>query len=47
MYQKQKGLAMNSENLAKIYPIETKIVIRSSVARVVKKGGVKNEAELP
>jgi hypothetical protein len=26
MYQKQKGLATNSENLAKIYLIETKIV---------------------
>jgi hypothetical protein len=26
MYQKQKGLAMIGENLAKIYVIETKIV---------------------
>ena len=42
MYQKQKGLAMNSENLAKIYAIENKIVSLSSAGRVIeKKGGKK------
>jgi hypothetical protein len=39
MYQKQKVLAMNSENLAKPYTIETKIVSRSSRAWVAKKKG--------
>jgi hypothetical protein len=39
MYQKPKVLAMNGENLARIYIIETKIVSPSSVARVVRKRG--------
>jgi hypothetical protein len=42
MYQKQNGLAMNSENVAKIYLIESKIVNLSSVARVRKKRELKN-----
>jgi len=33
---------MNGENLVKIYPIETKIVRKTSVAMVMKKKGVKN-----
>jgi hypothetical protein len=33
MYQKQKGLAMDSKNLAKIYIVETKIVSSFLVAR--------------
>jgi hypothetical protein len=37
MYQKQKMLAVNSENFAKIYIIETKMVSLSPVARVMKK----------
>jgi hypothetical protein len=41
MYQKQKGLAMNGGNFKKIYPIETKIVMKSSVAWVTKKKGDK------
>jgi len=32
MYQKQKGLAMNTENPERIYIIETKIVSPSSLA---------------
>jgi hypothetical protein len=40
MYQKQKGLAMNSENVAKIYLIESKIVNMLSVGRVMKKRGI-------
>jgi hypothetical protein len=39
MYQKPNGLAMNSENLAKIYIIETKIVSLSPMARVAGKKG--------
>jgi hypothetical protein len=39
MYQKQNGLVMNSENMEKIYIVETKIVSKSSVARVMKKRG--------
>jgi hypothetical protein len=41
MYQKKKGLAMNSENFAKFYPIETKIVSLSLPAKVMKKRMVK------
>jgi hypothetical protein len=41
MCYKKKGLAMNSENLAKIYIVDNKIVSLSSAARVRKKGGVK------
>ena len=33
MYQKHKGLALNSENLEKIYIIETKIVSLSPGGR--------------
>jgi hypothetical protein len=39
MYQKQKGLAMNSENPAKIYIIENIIVSLSSAAMAMKKRG--------
>jgi hypothetical protein len=39
MYQKQKGLAMDGENLAKIYIIETKTVSLSSLARATGKKG--------
>ena len=39
MYQKHKGLAMNSEIFEKIYIIETKMVSLSSAAMVMKKGG--------
>jgi hypothetical protein len=39
IYQKQNGLAMNGENLAKIYIVEIKIVSRSLVARVMEKRG--------
>ncbi len=47
MYQKQKELAMMSENRAKIYVIEIKIVSLSSLARVRKeKGELKNEADI-
>jgi hypothetical protein len=42
MYQKQKGLAMVSEKLAKTYIIETEIVTLSSVARGHEKKGGKN-----
>ncbi len=42
MYQKVKELAINSENLAKNYTIENKILILSSAARAVKKKGDKN-----
>jgi hypothetical protein len=41
MYQKQKELTMMSENCAKIYIIEIKIVSLSSLARVMKKKGIK------
>jgi hypothetical protein len=42
MYQKQKGLAMDGENLAKIYIIETKSVSLSWLARFTgEKGGEK------
>jgi hypothetical protein len=37
MYQKQKGLAMNCEERAKIYHIETKIVSLSLLARITEK----------
>jgi hypothetical protein len=48
MYQKQKGLAMMSENCAKIYIIEVKVVSLPSLARLLKdKGGLKNEADIP
>ena len=40
---KQKGLAINSENLAKIYIIETKMVSSFSLARQRKNAGGKNE----
>jgi hypothetical protein len=39
MYYKQKGLAVNGENLGKFYVIEIKIVTQSSLARVRKKRG--------
>jgi hypothetical protein len=39
MCQKQKGLVMSSENLAKIYIVEIKIVSSSSIARVRGKKG--------
>ena len=45
MYQKQKWLAMISENLAKIYIIETKIVNSFRVARQRKNAGGKNEGK--
>jgi hypothetical protein len=38
---------MNSENLAKTYVIENKIVSLSLAARVMEKNGVKNEANFP
>ena len=41
MYQKQKGLAMNGENLTKTYIIEINIVSRSQVGGVMGKKGVK------
>jgi hypothetical protein len=42
MYLKPKALAMNSENLEKIYIIETNIVSRSKAVRATeKKGGKK------
>jgi hypothetical protein len=42
MYQKQKGLAMNNENLAKTYVAESKVVSLSSAARIMgKRGGEK------
>jgi len=37
MYQKKKGLAMDGENLAKIYIIENKTVSLSSLARATGK----------
>ena len=40
---KQKGLAINSENPAKIYVIETKIVSSFLVAGQRKNAGGKNE----
>jgi hypothetical protein len=43
MYQKQKVLAVNCENLEKIYIIENKIVSSFLVAEQRKKAGVKNE----
>ncbi len=39
IYQKQKGLAMISENLGKVYIIETKIVSRLRVERGHEKKG--------
>jgi hypothetical protein len=39
MYQKQKGLAMDGENPAKIYIIETTRVSLSSLARATGKKG--------
>ena len=39
MYKKEKGLAVGSENLAKIYLIEIKIVSLFQVARVMKNAG--------
>jgi hypothetical protein len=42
MYQKKKGLAVNSEDLVKMYLIETKIVIKFSLAGITKKRGMKN-----
>ena len=47
MFQKQKGLAMNHENLAKIYIIETKIVSLSPVARAMGKRGIKKMPASP
>jgi hypothetical protein len=41
MYQKQKELTMMSENYTKIYIIEIKIVSLSSLARDMKKKGIK------
>jgi hypothetical protein len=39
MYQKQKGLSMNSKNPGRIYIIENKIVSLPSAARVMGKKG--------
>ena len=41
MFCKQKGLAMNCDNLSKVYLIETKTVNLSSVAKVADKRGFK------
>ena len=41
MYQKIKGLAMNSEGREKIYAIETKVVITSLLVRAAEKKGIK------
>jgi hypothetical protein len=41
MFQKQRGLAMNRKNLAKIYIIETKIVRLSPVTGGMGKRGIK------
>jgi hypothetical protein len=38
MFQKQKGLVMNGKNSARIYMIETKIVILSSQGVMKKRG---------
>ncbi len=46
MYKKKKGLAMNCENIARIYAIETKIVSLSLVARGLEKKAEKNRAQL-
>jgi hypothetical protein len=47
MYQKQRGLAMNGRNLAKIYIVENKLVSRSlgGYGRG-KKGGSKSDIRL-
>ena len=39
IYQKQKGLAMESENFEKTHVTEIKVVIESVVVRVMKKKG--------
>ena len=44
IYQKQKGLPMNSENLAKIYVTETKIVSLFSLARGTEKNPPRKSA---
>ena len=41
MYKKQQELAMMREKCAEIYITETKIVSLSSLARVIKKRGIK------
>ena len=46
MYQKQNGLAMASENLAKFYVTENKKVSLFLLARVTKKKGVENGSQL-
>jgi hypothetical protein len=45
MYQKQKMLWMNHKNLAKIYIIETEIVVLSLAARVIERKGVEKWGE--
>jgi hypothetical protein len=47
MFQKQKGLAMNRKNLAKIYIIETKIVSLSPVTGAMEKRGIKKMQASP
>jgi hypothetical protein len=42
MYQKKKGLEVNSEDLLKMYLIENKIVTKFSLGGITKKRGVKN-----
>jgi hypothetical protein len=46
MYKKQNGLAMNGENLAKIYIVEIKLVSLSPVPTVMKEKGSKNGGKL-
>jgi hypothetical protein len=47
MYQKQRGLAMNGENLSKIYIIEIKVVSLVFAGQGhEKKGKLKNEADI-
>jgi hypothetical protein len=46
MYQKQKGLAMNCENLTRIYIVEIKIVSRFCGGQGQGKRGVKNGAQV-
>ena len=45
MYKKQNWLAIDSENLAKIYITEIKELVNSGVARVTKKRGPQNEGK--
>jgi hypothetical protein len=45
MYKKQKGLAMNCEDLAKIYPTEMKTLSSSLLARITGKNSPKKIGE--